>query len=96
MRTFLVAGALALGPLVDRYGPRLIVGGAFATAAISVRVIGLAGSLILIYLTVGALSLFWIDLSIRDPISHFNYHSQLEGDMLRALPDVSDGNAEVT
>jgi hypothetical protein len=58
-------------------------------------VIGFAGSLILIYLTVGALSLFWIDLSIRDPIGHFNYHSQLEGDMLRALPDAPDGSAGV-
>jgi len=53
----------------------------------SAFVLGLAGSLILIYLTVGAFSLFWIDLSIRDPTDHFHYHSQLEADMLRALPD---------
>ena len=38
------AGALTLGPLVDRFGPRLIVGGAFASAAVGVVAIGLAGS----------------------------------------------------
>ena len=57
----------------------------------SAFVLGLAGSLILIYLTVGAFSLFWIDLSIRDPTDHFLYHSQLEADMLRALPDSTSG-----
>jgi len=54
-------------------------------------VIGLVGSLILIYLTVGAFSLFWIDLSMRDPAGHFHYHSQLEIDMLRALPEAANG-----
>src|SRR5439155_1252354 len=57
----------------------------------SAFVLGLAGSLILIYLTVGAFSLFLIDLSIRDPTDHFLYHSQLEADMLRALPDSTSG-----
>jgi hypothetical protein len=57
-------------------------------------VLGLAGALILIYLTIGAFSLFWIDLSIRDPAGHFRYHSQLEADMLRALQDTTTiGNA---
>ena len=81
-------------PTHDTVGLTIII--LSVVGLLSAFVIGLAGSLILIYLTVGALSLFWIDLSIRDPIGHFNYHSQLEGDMLRALPDVSDGNAEVT
>jgi len=58
-------------------------------------VIGLVGSLILIYLTVGAFSLFWIDLSMRDPAGHFHYHSQLEADMLRALPETAKGDAGV-
>ncbi len=58
-------------------------------------VIGLVGSLILIYLTVGAFSLFWIDLSMRDPAGHFHYHSQLEVDMLRALPETANGDAGV-
>jgi hypothetical protein len=53
----------------------------------SAFVLGLAGALILVYLTIGAFSLFWIDLSIRDPTGHFYYHSQLEGEILRALPD---------
>ena len=39
-----VAGAFALGPLVDRFGPRLVLAPAFATAAICVAIIGFAGS----------------------------------------------------
>jgi MFS transporter, AAHS family, 4-hydroxybenzoate transporter len=39
-----VAGAFGLGPLVDRFGPQLVLGSAFATAALCVAVIGLAGS----------------------------------------------------
>ena len=39
-----VVGAFTLGPLVDRYGPGLVLGSAFATAAVCVMVIGLAGS----------------------------------------------------
>ena len=39
-----VVGAFALGPLVDRYGPSVVLGGAFATAAVCVVLIGLAGS----------------------------------------------------
>ncbi len=58
-------------------------------------VLGLVGSLVLIYLTVGAFSLFWIDLSMTDPNGHFHYHSQLEADMLRALPDTTVGTAGV-
>ncbi|TMI32512.1 hypothetical protein E6H28_03135 [Candidatus Bathyarchaeota archaeon] len=57
----------------------------------SAFVLGLAGSLIMIYLTVGAFSLSLIDLSIRDPTDHFLYHSQLEAEMLRALPDSTSG-----
>jgi len=53
----------------------------------SAFVLGAAGALILVYLTIGAFSLFWIDLSIRDPTGHFHYHSQLEADILRVLPD---------
>jgi MFS transporter, AAHS family, 4-hydroxybenzoate transporter len=49
------AGALILGPLVDRFGPRLIVGGAFASAAVSVAAIGLAGSSIVITLIAATL-----------------------------------------
>jgi len=58
-------------------------------------VLGFVGSLVLIYLTVGALSLFWIDLSITDPTGHFHYHSQLEADMLRALPDAANSSSGV-
>jgi hypothetical protein len=55
----------------------------------SALVIGLSGSLILVYLTIGAFSIFWIDLSIRDPTDHFNYHSQFEGELIRAIPDAT-------
>ena len=58
-------------------------------------VLGFVGSLVLIYLTVGAFSLFWIDLSITDPTGHFHYHSQLEADMLRALPDAANSSSGV-
>ena len=56
--------------------------------------LGLAACLVLIYLTVGAFSLFWLDLSIRDPAGHFYSHSQFEARMLQALPDASTGTNE--
>jgi hypothetical protein len=56
---------------------------------LSVFVLGLAGCLVLIYLTVGAFSLLWLDLSIRDPTGHFSFHSQFEPDILRSLPDAA-------
>lgn len=59
-------------------------------------VLGFAGAIILVYLTVGAFSLFWIDLSITDPLSHFHYHSQLEPEIVRALPDTTVGIAGVS
>ena len=61
----------------------------------SAFVLGLAGALVLVYLTIGAFSLFWIDLSIRDPTSHFHYHSQFEADMLKALPDSANTSTGV-
>ncbi len=61
----------------------------------SAFVLGAAGALILVYLTIGAFSLFWIDLSIRDPTGHFHYHSQLEADILRVLPDGTSTSAGV-
>jgi AAHS family 4-hydroxybenzoate transporter-like MFS transporter len=38
------AAAFLLGPLVDRYGPRWIVAGAFVTASLCIAAIGVAGS----------------------------------------------------
>ena len=58
-------------------------------------VLGFVGSLVLIYLTVGAFSLFWIDLSITDPTGHFHYHSQLEADMIRELLDAANDSSGV-
>jgi hypothetical protein len=57
--------------------------------------LGIAGALILVYLTIGTFSLFWIDLSIRDPAGHFYYHSEFEGEILRALPDSTNTMAVV-
>lgn len=51
--------------------------------------LGLQPALVLIYLTVGALALFWTDLSIRDPIAHFGYHSQMEADLLKVMPSTN-------
>ena len=49
-------------------------------------ILGLNGALVLVFLTLGAISLFWIDLSIRDPIAHFSHHSQMETQLATALP----------
>jgi hypothetical protein len=62
---------------------------------LSAFALGVTGALILVYLTIGAFSLYWIDLSIRDPTAHFHYHSQLEEDILRELPDAVNTNARV-
>jgi len=56
---------------------------------LSVFLLGPAGCLVLIYLTVGAFSLVWLDLSMRDPIPHFAFHSQFEPEILRSLPDAT-------
>ena len=50
-------------------------------------VLGLNGALVLVFLTLGAISLFWIDLSIRDPLAHFSQHSQMETQLVTALPE---------
>ncbi len=72
-------------------GSHDVLGAAVVIASLiellSVFLLGPAGGLVLIYLTVGAFSLIWLDLSIRDPISHFSSHSQFEPDILRSLPD---------
>jgi AAHS family 4-hydroxybenzoate transporter-like MFS transporter len=39
-----IAGAFALAPLVDRYGPQFVLAGAFATAALSIITLGVAGT----------------------------------------------------
>lgn len=57
--------------------------------------LSLPGALVLMYLTIGAFSLFWIDLSIGDPRGHFIYHSQLEEMILRELPDSTGTSLEV-
>jgi len=76
-------------------GSRDVLGAAVVIASLiellSVFLLGPAGGLVLIYLTVGAFSLIWLDLSIRDPNSHFSFHSQLEPDILRSLPDSVSG-----
>jgi hypothetical protein len=60
---------------------------------LSAFVLGLVGALVLTYLTVGAFSLFWIDLSFRDPAGHFHYHSQFEADLLRSMQGMADRSA---
>ena len=62
---------------------------------LSAFLLGPAGCLVLIYLTVGAFSLVWLDLSIRDPTVHFSFHSQFESDILRSLPDAVGGASNV-
>ncbi len=50
---------------------------------------GAEGALVFIYLTLGAFSLAWIDLSIRDPVHHFHYHSIVENDISQSLTDAT-------
>src|SRR5882672_5112696 len=39
-----IAGAFALAPLVDRYGPQFVLAAAFVTAGLSIVILGLAGT----------------------------------------------------
>ena len=57
--------------------------------------LGMPGSLVLIYLTVGAFSLLWLDLSIRGPAVHFDYHAQFEAGIIEALPEAGAGTGNV-
>jgi hypothetical protein len=62
---------------------------------LSVFLLGPAGCLVLIYLTVGAFSLVWLDLSMRDPSPHFAFHSQFEPEILGSLPNATAKAAAV-
>ena len=90
-RTMKGAGLQGVSVRTTPVGSRDVLVATIAIASLiellSVFLLGPAGGLVLIYLTVGAFSLIWLDLSIRDPISHFSYHSQFEPDILRSLPD---------
>ncbi len=82
-------------PLTTKMGinPRDILG--VSMLAISVLellsgiILGLTGALVLVYLTIGAFSLFWIDLSVKGPTQHFYYHSKLEPEIARLFPEYS-------
>lgn len=63
---------------------------------LSTFLFGFEGASVLVYLTLGVFSLVWIDLAIRDPGRHFHYHSLVESEIVRMLPDsasVSSGGA---
>jgi hypothetical protein len=55
-------------------------------------VLGLAGALVLIYLTLGIISLIGVDLSTHDPRRHFQYHATVEDDIVRVLGGPRDPN----
>jgi hypothetical protein len=69
----------------------IVAGVAVLIELSSVFLLGLVGALVLIYLTVGAFSLVWIDFSIRDPTAHFAFHSLFEPELLRSLADDAVG-----
>lgn len=73
----------------------IIAGVAVLIELLSVFLLGPVGALVLIYLTVGAFSLIWIDFSIRDPTAHFAFHSLFEPELLRSLPDDAVGAGAV-
>ncbi len=89
-RTMKGAGLQGVSVRHAPIGARDVLGIAVVTVLLvellSVFLLGLAGCLVLIYLTVGAFSLVWLDLSMRDPTPHFTFHSQFEPEILRALP----------
>jgi hypothetical protein len=60
---------------------------------LSAFIFGILGASVFVYLTLGVFSLVWIDLSIRDPGRHFHYHSMVENDIVRVLPDSTVGSA---
>jgi hypothetical protein len=80
-------------PLVSREALGVAIVVSSVIELLSAFVLGLVGALVLTYLTVGAFSLFWIDLSIRDPVGHFHFHSQFEADLVRSLQGVADRSA---
>ena len=88
-RTMKAAGLQGLQPYTIQIRPR---NGLALTAIVASLLellssifFGLAGALILVYLTIGIVSLVWIDLSSRDPREHFRYHSAVEDDLARSL-----------
>jgi len=94
-RTMKGAGIQGISVKHARVGSHDMLGTIVVIAAViellSVFLLGPVGCFVLVYLTVGAFSLVWIDLSIRDPLAHFSFHSQFEPDLLRSLPDATAG-----
>lgn len=52
-------------------------------------VIGFTGCLAVIFLTLGGLCLLWLDLSISDPLQHFQNQSRIDADIARLLPNLN-------
>lgn len=98
-RTMRGAGLQGITVKHSPVGARDVLGIAVVVVSLvellSVFLLGLAGGLVLIYLTVGASSLIWLDLSIRDPTFHFSSHSQFEPEILRSLPDATVGGGSI-
>ena len=92
-RTLRGAGLLGISVRPAPVGSRDVMGIAAVVVSLvellSVFLLGPVGCLVLIYLTVGAFSLVWLDLSMRDPTPHFAFHSQFEPEILRSLPDTA-------
>jgi len=90
-RTLRGAGLQGISVRPAPVGSRDVLGIAAVVVSLvellSVFLLGPVGCLVLIYLTVGAFSLVWLDLSMSDPTSHFAFHSQFEQEILRSLPD---------
>lgn len=61
---------------------------------VSALIIGYAGCLAVIFITLGSLSLLWLDFSISDPFQHFQNQFRIDTDIVRILPipisDVGD------
>ena len=57
---------------------------------ILVPVIGFTGCLALMFLTLGGLSLVWLDLSISDPLQHFQNQTRIDADIVRLLPNLNN------
>ncbi|HZY46490.1 MAG TPA: hypothetical protein VFE96_01720, partial [Candidatus Bathyarchaeia archaeon] len=92
-RTLRTAGLLGVSPADSRVGSHDLIGLSIILVSIAELFtsffLGFSGSLVLIYLTVGAFSLGWIDLTIHEPRSHFRSHLQVEDAVARVLPNIA-------
>jgi hypothetical protein len=76
-------------PIIGRNVLGAIVILATLAELILVPVIGFTGCLAVMFLTLGSLSLLWLDFSISDPLKHFQNQSRIDADIMGLLPNLN-------